>query len=96
MPSRAIAVAPLRKPKAALVRLSKRCRRTKIGPIHVTYALTEREVGHPVRQTAHELSVGAATVDRMLRHSKQVDPGLLNRLLQQLRLQRALALATIA
>jgi len=45
---------------------------------------------------AQELRVGTATVDRMLRHPKRVDPGLADRLLQQLRLQRALALATIA
>ena len=77
MPSRAIAVAALRNTKAAPVRLSKRRRRTKIGPIHVTYALAAGEAGHPVRQIAQELRVGAATVARMLRHPKQVDPGLL-------------------
>ena len=64
MPSRAIAVAPLRNTKATLVRISQRRRRTKIGPIHVTYALAAGEVGHPVRQSAQELCVGAATVDR--------------------------------
>jgi hypothetical protein len=75
---------------------AKRRRRTKIGPIHVSYALAAREVGHSVRQIAEALGVGVATVDRMLSHPRHVDPALLDRFLQELRLQRALRLTDVA
>lgn len=75
---------------------AKRRRRTKIGPVHVTYALAARQEGHSLRQIAQTLGVGVATVDRMVRHPKNVDPVLLRRFLEQLRLQRALSLGGAA
>jgi len=53
---------------------TKRRRRTKIGPVHVTYALVAHQEGHSLRQIAQALGVGVATVDRMVRHPKNVDP----------------------
>jgi predicted nucleic acid-binding protein len=74
----------------------KRRRRTKIGPVHVTYALAAHEMGHSLRQIARDLDLGVATVDRLLRHPRNVDAVLLNRLLKHLWLRRALALADLA
>jgi hypothetical protein len=75
---------------------AKRRRRTRIGPIHVSYALAAHQEGHSMREIAETLGVGVATVDRMLRHPRNVDPALLDRLLQQLRLQRVLSLAGLS
>jgi hypothetical protein len=49
--------------------------------------------GHSLRQIAQTLGVGVATVDRMVRHPRNVDPVLLSRFLEHLRLQRLLSLA---
>src|SRR5688572_29629294 len=58
----------------------RRRRRTKIGPGHVTYAMAAHHEGHSMREIAAALEVGVATVDRMLRHPRNVDPVLLGRL----------------
>ena len=74
----------------------KRRRRTKIGPGHVTYAMAAHHEGHSIREIAGALGVGVATVDRMLRHPRNVDADLLQRLLLELRLQRIVRLEGMA
>jgi hypothetical protein len=66
-------------------RAAKRRRRLKGGPEHVCYALAARRVGHSVRLIAQALGVGVATVDRLVRHPRNVDAVLLDPLLHYVR-----------